>query len=426
MSSKILKDLEELVTENVISLEVKQNISNYYQFKKAKQPNRLFAIFGVLGSMLVGLGLILILAHNWDDFSRSVKTLWAFVPLVIGQLFVGYTLWKNRNATWRETAATFLYFGIGASISLVSQVYNISGNMSTFLLTWILLATPLIYLTRSYAVTLLHVLFATIYACNVGYFNDDSPWMYLALLAVIAPFYMKKITEEANANSTTILHWLLPISILISLGAFISGDDSIGFVLYVVLFSVFYNVGKLTYFKNASLRSNGFLVLGSIGIVGTLLTTSLNWIWDEFKFGLYSVQDYVMTAVLVTLVIVLLVFQFKKKPLKEFNLLQFSGLIFVGIYAVQELVPGLPVFLVNILTIAIAVIAIVEGARRNLFSILNYGLLIITALIAFRLFDSNISFVLRGLLFVAIGTGFFAANYFMYRKQSQLKISKDE
>ncbi len=110
MNSKIKRDLQELLTAGVISEETSQKISKYYLSRKEVSPNRLFMIFGVLGSLLVGLGIILILAHNWDEFSRSTKTIWAFIPLVIGQLGVGYTLLKKKGRAWKESTATFLFF----------------------------------------------------------------------------------------------------------------------------------------------------------------------------------------------------------------------------------------------------------------------------------------------------------------------------
>jgi hypothetical protein len=63
------------------------------------------------------------------------------------------------------------------------------------------------------------------------------------------------------------------------------------------------------------------------------------------------------------------------------------------------------------------ILTIREGAKLNHFGILNYGLLIITALVICRFFDTNISFVFRGLLFVGVGTGFFLANYSMMKKK---------
>jgi uncharacterized membrane protein len=168
MNSKIQNDIKELVEEQVISNEVATNIENYYKYKKSDSPNRLFTVFAVLGSTLVGLGIILILAHNWDDFSRSIKTIFAFGPLIIGQLIVGYTILKKESTTWKEASSVFLFFAVGASMALVSQIYNIPGNFSSYMLTWILLCTPLIYLLKSNASAILHIVFATNYACAFG------------------------------------------------------------------------------------------------------------------------------------------------------------------------------------------------------------------------------------------------------------------
>ena len=38
-------------------------------------------ILGSLGALLVGLGVIALLAANWEDFSRGLRTVIAFAPL---------------------------------------------------------------------------------------------------------------------------------------------------------------------------------------------------------------------------------------------------------------------------------------------------------------------------------------------------------
>ncbi len=102
-------------------------------------------VVNVLGALLVSLGIILLVAHNWDDLSRFSKTIFAFIPLLVGQGMCAYTLIKKKNsAAWRECSAVVLFFAIATSISLVSQTYHISGTMSGFLLTWMLLAAPVI------------------------------------------------------------------------------------------------------------------------------------------------------------------------------------------------------------------------------------------------------------------------------------------
>ncbi len=36
---------------------------------------------GILGSLLVGLGIVLLVAHNWDEMSRQCKLSLLFLPL---------------------------------------------------------------------------------------------------------------------------------------------------------------------------------------------------------------------------------------------------------------------------------------------------------------------------------------------------------
>lgn len=419
MNSKLQQEVGKLVEAQVISPEVANDIKNYYNSKSDTSPNRLFAIFGVLGSLLVGLGIILILAHNWDDFSRTSKTIWAFIPLVVGQLFAGYTLFKKKGVAWKETAATFLFFAIGASIALVSQIYNIPGSMPSFLLTWIILAAPLIYLLKSHAAALLYMIFITSYACNVGYFNDETPWWYLLLLLWIVPHYYKQLKEFPRENLTGIWHWVLPLSLLISLGAFVSGNDNIGFLMYVALFGVFYNIGKLSFFDDMKLRVNGYLLIGSLGTITTLMIVSFRWFWNEFQPIMVSGQDTIITAILITAGIAVLVHLFLKKRLRPFNLFQYAFLLFAGIYFSRFISAEIPMILTNLLIFGLGIFAIRIGSNRGMFSILNYGLLIVTVLIACRFFDTEISFVVRGLLFVAIGIGFFGANYLMHKKQQK-------
>ena len=55
-------------------------ISNYYK-KQPENPNRLLLAFGILAAILIGLGIILIMAHNWENLSVQAKTGAAFLPL---------------------------------------------------------------------------------------------------------------------------------------------------------------------------------------------------------------------------------------------------------------------------------------------------------------------------------------------------------
>lgn len=161
MKSKLVEELPELIRNQVISEEVAINIRNYYVTRQADSPNKLFTVFGVLGSLLVGLGIILIFAHNWDGFSRLLKTVLAFFPLILGQLLTAYAIFREKSSVWKEATGTFLFFAVGSSIALISQIYNIPGDLGTYVLTWIVLCFPLIYILKSNAVAMLHIVLST-------------------------------------------------------------------------------------------------------------------------------------------------------------------------------------------------------------------------------------------------------------------------
>ena len=153
MDPSILKELRHLVDANVISEETAIQIQEYYRSRKTEPSNRFTIALSILGALLVGLGIVLVIAHNWDNFPRSLKTIFAFLPLVLGQGLCLYTILKRKdNFAWRECSAIILFFGIGSSIALVSQIYHMGGELSDLLLAWMLLSEPLIYLLPSYIV----------------------------------------------------------------------------------------------------------------------------------------------------------------------------------------------------------------------------------------------------------------------------------
>ncbi|WP_034061704.1 DUF2157 domain-containing protein [Lacinutrix jangbogonensis] len=427
MNSKLIKELPELVENQVISQDIANTIERYYQSKPSDNPNRLFTVFGVLGSILVGLGITLILAHNWDNFSKTIKTLFAFTPLVIGQIVVAFSILKNKSQTWKEASGAFLFFAVGASIAMVSQIYNIPGNFANYMLVWILLCVPLIYLLKSNALALLHIIYATIYACNYGYaYGGKAPWLFLVLSLLLFPYYIKLLRSRPKANITSVFNWLLPLSLIITLGSFLIKFEELIFLSYIILFGLFYNLGKLPKFDNLKLRQNGYLVLGSFGTVVLLLIASFRWIWDDvLEIVSFSGKETTAVLVLLILAVFVLVYLFLKKRVDKFNLFHFIFIIMSLLFFVGLSNDIAPTIITNILLLILGINAIKIGIDKMHFGVLNYGLVIITALIFCRFFDTNMSFVIRGLLFVFVGVGFFVTNYVMLKKQKSKDLNDE-
>ncbi len=422
MKNKITIQLAELIEAGILSNEKAQEIQSFYKKDSDQSQNRLFAVFGVLGAILVGLGIILILAHNWDDLSRTSKTIIAFLPLLIGQGFCAYALFKKPDSqAWRESAAAFLFFAVGASISLVSQIYNIPGNVSSFILTWMLLCLPLVYVMRSSIVSLFYLMGITYYACETGYWSypNSEPYIYWLLLLLIVPHYYYLYKNRPNSNFMIFHNWFIPLSLIITLGTIAKSSEELMFIAYMSLLGLLYLIGYLPFFKNKRRISNGYSILGSLGTVGLLLFFSFEWFWEELKLGDISINspEFFVSFLISTAATALLTWKIKNIPENKVMPMEIVFIAFILIFIIGINSSVTAAVLVNLLVFAMGVLTIRQGADENHLGILNYGLLIITALVICRFFDTNISFVARGVLFLLIGFGFFFVNYWMLKKR---------
>jgi len=424
---KLSKNLAELVEANVIDQVTAEKISTYYANKTGTPQSKLVIVFGILGALLVSLGIILILAHNWDDLTRTTKTIISFIPLLIGQGLCGYTLWKRSDSTaWREASAVFLVFAIGACISLISQIYNIPGTITSFLLTWLILALPIVYVMNSSSASLLYIVGITYYACDLGYWGSYQVESYLfwGLLLLIMPHFYYLYTKRNESNFFTFHNWFIPLSIIITLGTLARDAGEIMFVSYMSLFGLLYLIGGARVFADLKIRNNGYLVLGSLGTVVMLLVLGFDWFWSDMRGGdrtenLYNTPEFIIAVVLTVAALALLIYQKAKQSPFMLRPAEWVFLVFFGLFLLGMTSPFVVIW-INILTLIVAVLTIREGAVRNNLGILNYGLLIITGLIICRFFDVNIGFVLKGLLFVLVGLGFFFANLWMIRKKKKV------
>lgn len=423
----LLKELPELLRNDVISEETAEKIQIYFQSKAAKSSNRLFLVFGIIGALLISLGILLIFAHNWDNLSRSIKTFLAFVPLLIGQGICVYTIIKKSDSqAWRESGTAFLFISVGASIALVAQIYNIPGGNGTFILTWMLLCLPLIYLMKSSIASLLYISGITYYATHMSYasFPRTDSYMYWMLLLLVLPYYYLLFKKKPESNFIIFHNWLIPVSLFIALGTLSEAHEEWMFMAFLSLFAAFYIFGKLDFFTKQRSRNNAYKILGSIGTVVLLLMLSFNWFWEElidtdfiFKELIIS-PEFLAAAFMSLLAIGLLYVLQKNKKLSSIKPISLVFIFFIPIFFLG-MSSYSAVVLINLLVFAIGLATVREGAKNNHLGLLNYGLLIIATLVICRFFDSDLSFVIRGILFILVGAGFFGVNYWMLKKRKE-------
>jgi uncharacterized membrane protein len=420
--TSFLKTLPELIDAGLITEEKGEEIRQYFNNKPDNSQSRLIIIFSILGALLIGLGVILILAHNWDEFSRPVKTIFAFLPLLIGQSVGIYVILGNAsNVGMREGAGAFLFCAVGASISLVSQIYNIPGNLSSFLLTWMWLCLPVVYLLKSNVTAMFIIAVITFYASETSYWGRhyQYSWGYWLVIAGLIPNYLLLLTRNIKGNYYVVMSWLLLLSVTICLGTLADQSGEFMYISYFSWFGICLFLGEYLVDKGKNYLSNPCQVIGWAGTVVMLLMLSFDWFWDDLansRLSLLSIELGSATVITI-LAIWLLGSKMQKISWKAIQFIELIFVLFVFAFILGRFYGNAAMVVINLLVLTLGLLTVRQGARKNHLGILNFGLLIVTALILCRFFDADISFVARGIMFVLVGAGFFAGNYFLIKKR---------
>jgi uncharacterized membrane protein len=420
----MIKYLPELIKEQVISQEIADNINAYFQKKKKQGSNKLIVIFAVLGALLVGLGILLIIAHNWDKIPRNIKAFLAFLPLIISQTLCLYTLIKKReDVVWKETTATLLFFSVGACISLISQIYHISGDLSTFLLVWMSLVLPVLYIMNSSFASLLTIIGLTYYACEsgYGYQNNSIPYFYWLLLLLVIPYYVQLIKKDPESNFVRFHNLIIASSVIITLGTFTKEHRMLMYIPYFNLFGILLLINNISFFKKNNFQEIIFEILGIAGTLVLLFILSFDWSWhpiyriEKESESVFMSRELIISVITMLISIFVFYQKYKSISIRKINPFELVFLLFILIYFSGRSNTTIAVVLINLILFFLGVFTIISSIRQNHLGILNLGLLIIAVLIVCRFFDTDMSFFTRGLIFVIVGIGFFLANYRMLK-----------
>ena len=436
MSSPLLRDLQELVSANILTRDKADQIEQYYRDKKERPDGRFNIVLGFLGALLVGSGIVLLVAHNWDEMPRTLQTVFAFVPLAVGQALCLFTLLKKRdNVAWREGSAVILFFAVASCMALVSQVYHITGTLEGFILTWLLLTVPLVYIMRSSLVSLLVIACATWYAMLIGYSGIFSntrtqfPYAYVGFLAVTLPHYYQYFKGNRNSNFFHLHNWFLVFSITLALGAFADKSDDLYewmFIGYCTLFGIYYILGQSIYFRENRLFLNPFIIAGILGLIIIFLIWSYEGIWDGLQGSTTSYfrdmfrSGFFYISSMLLLIHIYLSLKLSKGENITFDPMRVTAYVLMACVLLFARAPLIGLLIINVWILVISIFFIRRGAIRDHLGILNFGLLIIASLALLRFFDDSIGFIWRGLFFLATGIGFFLANYLLLKKRKSV------
>lgn len=410
------KQVTELLEAQVIDEATASRIRAFYAKKDSTSP--LSTAMAIFGSSFAGLGIILIIAHNWDIIPKIAKTILSCVALLIGQIACLYSLRKKAgNRAWSEGSAVFLIAGFGAALVLISQIYHIPGDLAEYLLVWILVAAPLIFIIPSSMASLLTLTGITIYIIDRAADNEPTFWYWILLIPVLIHYY-RLFKTGAQRNFLVFHHWMLIISICIALPTIADFYEEWILFSYLAMFSIFISAGSLL---NVDRPIIAFQLAGILGMAAVLLIMTYQGVWKSFSTDFPGVRLLLVSPEFISSILLFIAATFLAIKSRKTGAETVPGtnLIYLVILPMSLLFvqPVIVVVLANLCCLLLGVLVIRAGYYQDHLGYLNFGLIILAILAIFRFFDTEISFVARGLIFLTVGLGFFILNIKLLKKR---------
>ena len=233
---------EEIITEEQIN-----KIKGKYNFFEVEQkgiPSKLIVSISTIGSLLIGSGIILFIASNWEFIPKLSK-----IGIIFGMVFIvnhlGYYL-RYTKANYPKIGSAILFLGsilFGGGIWLIAQVYNITSRYHNGILFWALGIIPIAWLLGLETILSISsglLSFWMVWKCTD--FNvPNFPYLLLMVILILPLCYKEKA-------KVALLLSLTGLSVWFGLGpcaAYLNKTEFLMTICYLPLGIFIYSVGLL-------------------------------------------------------------------------------------------------------------------------------------------------------------------------------------
>lgn len=361
--TKITLDLDELTRANLITDNQKQAILSWQKKNThGAWTSRFIQIFATFGSILTGLGVILLIAANWDTISDMMKTI-----LMIGSTGIVYGLgyyFSYRNTDYTKTGQSLMLLGsllYGASIFLLGQVYNLGGTFADAFLIWAVPTILLAYTTRFTTIYILAIILIYAYIFSVlgeGYGFSGFVIADIFIAVGYLSLSLLRYHRELYRQFSWVLTW--------------TGGASILGGLFAYTFLDFWRYGGDTWYASRDIQTTMWIVFAIVWawVIGIII--------DIFvKQKIDKTSDI---PLLLSLVPIGLIFFY------TLNNIAISPVYDVARW--DDMTMFLPTAGINILYLATLTLMIYLGVRRDNRSLINISMIAL----AIYLFGKYIAF----------------------------------
>jgi hypothetical protein len=400
------------------------------RYRAEHQPAVARMVIAATGSLLIGAGLIAIVASNWDDLSRGMRLAMALVPLALSQAVTLLLLPRRETPRhWMIEAAAFAQaLAAGAALALVSQIYNLPGEWPDLLFWWCLVCLPLLWATRSQAVAIF--VLAAIAGWTLAQAFDGvlasrrPPYEAIALLAGILPHWPGADLRARPAAGGRLVLAGSVLTVLLAIAAAAGGGDRIrpngadGFLWMAAVSAAIVMLFPLSAEGvREPLSRKPQVVLGGLALFCLALAATYR---EPARALVQSVGPAVATPWCWPLLAVLVAFAAWAVRQRRHALLAVAALAALPVplrVAVNDESGWTPAIAYSLVLLATAVaLILIEFVGRQGAARLGAGL--ITILVLLRMADADLSLLAKGVAFIVIGAFFLAFNAFVSRRRA--------
>lgn len=239
----------------------------------------LSSVLGGLGGFAVIVGVILLVASNWQQFGNNTKII-GFVSL-LALVHALPLIMRARGSDKVKTMEALHFIGAGiflAGIGLIAQIYHLSSGSGAAYAMWFMAILPLALLLRSASITLMSLVAFLLFIHINGSYNS-SPFVmpehiasHLALEMALAVGLISFPLFSRSEEQSMMRHLLLPGVLILFVTLYIAGfyhDFSIrppksGSYVYPTVTILFGLAGLIYGFMNVT-KERYYKVLAALG-----------------------------------------------------------------------------------------------------------------------------------------------------------------
>lgn len=171
----------ELITQDQAS----KMLADISSTQKDEGMHKFIIAVSVIGSILLGIGIILFIASNWWLLPKFAKIA-ILLGFTFGTHITGYIL-QYQKTNYPKIGASLIFLSsiiFGASLFLIANIYHLKGNSHDLVLVWLVGVIPLVYAYRSAPIAGLTAILFLVWGAMFLKF-DYNPLGYYLLSGVV-------------------------------------------------------------------------------------------------------------------------------------------------------------------------------------------------------------------------------------------------